>query len=65
MFEDHNENAWGEDGPDGKVLVEAARELEEVLNAAFAAWRVKHRPWIAYNLTEFRNAETITPQPVA
>ncbi len=60
-FEERNEEAWGEDGPDATVDLDARTELEHVLNAAFAAWRAKHNPWTAWALGRTRNGEWITP----
>lgn len=60
QFEDHNEEAWGEDGPDMATLPDGAEaELVAALNAAFKAWREKHQPWRAYNLEDFGNGETV------
>lgn len=60
-FEEFNEEAWGEDGPDGTITPEAERELEAALAAAFAAWREKHKPYTPWSLTDFQHGETITP----
>lgn len=62
-FEERNEEAWGEDGPDATVTREMKRELEVMLESAFSAWRAKHKPYSAWALDETRHAETINPEP--
>jgi hypothetical protein len=60
LFEERNEESWGEDGADCKASSEQVDELISNLDNTFAAWRAKYRPYTAYCLTDFRNCETIT-----
>jgi Arc/MetJ-type ribon-helix-helix transcriptional regulator len=61
QFEEWNEEKWEEYGPTpAPISLEARRDLEQALNAAFAAWRAKHDPWQAWALEDFENVEIIT-----
>jgi hypothetical protein len=62
-FEEANEEAWGEDGPNGKATPEMKKELKEALAKTFAAWRKKHAPYQAWCLTDYRNEERIGGLP--
>lgn len=60
QFEERNEEAWGEGGPEPHAITpDAERELIAALNAAFAAWRAKHQPWTAYCFGETANVEYV------
>lgn len=59
-FEEHNEECWGEDGPNMRdVPVAAVRELEVALMAAFARWRERYAPWSSWTIENFANRETV------
>ena len=56
-YYDHNEECWGEDGPDVEATLVAKQELERALANIFQEWMVKHKLTKTWSFGTMRNHE--------
>ncbi len=58
-FEEHNDEAWGEDGPNGDATAPQKAELEAAMAATIEAWNLRHQVYRAWVL-DIQHWEAIT-----